>query len=437
MNNDNKNIEQLQALSKLLAIEPNQLQEMATEHGVTDKRQRKLSWSQFLLIHIMSILEKGSRHIDRVMIAESNFDIHVGEKTMSDRLMKIPASFLFRLISLMQQNIYRSIPSENRQSALKISRLLVEDATILKLSDLLAPQFGHYPGSKIVAAKIYLLIDAFTNEIEALDISKGNTSDLNHDLKAANYQENTLELRDRGWYGSPYYKRMVEAGRYFIMRTKSTFNPVIDKVQKGDPLWEGKKLKNIKLPDNGEIHFRFYPLKKSVKTKVKLSAGDYLYLDVIGKKVEGVWHFLICYLKEDWNFTFDELFDIYRYRWNIEVLFKELKSGLSLTKTRLTNEKSIINHICLIVIAYLIMLRTVKIFATAHKRRWEGISKYRMMQGSLHHEFVTLLWDWINSATIWRLTDWQIRSGPLFKLLYHANYGKCRRNRNLRAALAP
>jgi len=432
---NNEEIKKLQAVSKLFGINENEFTQLAVKYNVIDERNRKLSWWMVLFIFVITAIQKGNRHLDRVMIAKEYFNIMLSEHTISERLMKIPSAFLIELIKKMRGNIYRYVPSGHRKNALKLCNIIIEDASAQKLDARCEKDFGKYPGGKVVAAKYYMLFDALTGEIEGCDIKEGRYSDCLHNMRSENAEKDSIELRDRAWYGCPYFKKMVDEGRYFITRTKSTFNPKINKVEQGREDWEGEKLKNLKIDYEGEIRFKFYPLQKSIKTKVALKNGEYLYLTAVGKQINNEWNWIVCYLDSSWDLSFNELYSIYRFRWNIETLFKELKSGLGLKKIRLRNKDCIYNYFLIIVIAYVILNKLLKRISDANNRKGDSISKYRLLQGSLHYKIVNLFLEWLTSTKKWRTKDWKDKSESIFTLLYDASYMKYARNRRLREAL--
>ena len=76
-------------------------------------------------------------------------------------------------------------------------------------------------------------------------------------------------------------------------------------------------------------------------------------LRLVGIKHDGEWYFYVTNIT-DGKFTPQRLYEIYRYRWQIEIFFKELKSNVSLRHIVTKDENAIMLEIYATLIFYLL-----------------------------------------------------------------------------------
>lgn len=147
----------------------------------------------------------------------------------------------------------------------------------------------------------------------------------------ANESAGTLHLLDAGYFDIDYVSQTKTAGGHCIIRAKNNINPVIINAKNGDgrrvKKLEGQRLKSIKLKQD-----------------------EILDLDVSWQKHDGTFRiiaswdkrhkrhgYLITTLPQS-QFTAQDIQQYYALRWQIELLFKELKSYCNLSTFSTENE---------------------------------------------------------------------------------------------------
>jgi hypothetical protein len=137
----------------------------------------------------------------------------------------------------------------------------------------------------------------------------------------------SLSLRDRGYVDLDYFEALAEAEAFLICRASNTLNPTIVRVLDGLPKRAGKKWEG-------------QPLQRLRKSKLRHDLdllvswprrhGRTLQLRLIIRYVreKKSWTWLLTNLPAD--FSAENIGQLYRLRWQIELLFKDWKSYANL-----------------------------------------------------------------------------------------------------------
>ncbi len=234
--------------------------------------------------------------------------------------------------------------SDNEISKIKVhgnyKRILVQDSTIIKLPLKLFSEFSGASNqhSSVCNARIQGVYDLLSGCFVSFSIDPFRKNDL---LAASEIelQEDDLVLRDRGYYLNDEIERHLENGADCIYRYKHK-TIFIDPIS-GDPINLLEKLEKNKKLDIEVI------LNNSSKTKVRLVAIP--VSEEVGNRrrmkakkdtrknmsYEALklmsWTIFITTIPAD-KADFKKLFDIYRLRWRIEIIFKVWKSNMNFEK---------------------------------------------------------------------------------------------------------
>jgi len=137
----------------------------------------------------------------------------------------------------------------------------------------------------------------------------------------------SLSLRDRGYVDLDYFEALAEAEAFLICRTTTSLNPTIVRVLGGLPKragrkWEGQPLQTL----------RRSKLRRDLDLLVSWPRkhGPALQLRIVIRYVreKKSWTWLLTNLPPD--FTAENIAQLYRLRWQIELLFKDWKSYANL-----------------------------------------------------------------------------------------------------------
>ncbi len=219
--------------------------------------------------------------------------------------------------------------------------LIVADGTIIRLHDKLAEQF---PGARGKAElKIHTAI-GITGSTKSVAIYSGKTADIKT-MRIGDWVKDHILLFDLGYFKYELFSRIKGNGGYFVSRLKASANPTIVSVlrtHRGNAIdLAGKKLKSI-LPNlkreviDVEVEVSF---KDSVSKAKKAGGGMFeVYRPRGGTPMIKEIFRLVGVLDEEsktyhlylTNITPEKLSAedvalLYRARWSIELVFKEVK----------------------------------------------------------------------------------------------------------------
>jgi Transposase DDE domain len=133
----------------------------------------------------------------------------------------------------------------------------------------------------------------------------------------------SLSLRDRGYVDLSYFEALAEVGAFLICRTPNALNPTIARVLGGLPRragkkWQGKSLQQLrksKLRRDLDLLVRWArPGDKTLELR--------LVIRYVSEKKSWTW--LLTNVPPD--FSAEAIGQLYRLRWQVELLFKDLKS---------------------------------------------------------------------------------------------------------------
>jgi len=219
--------------------------------------------------------------------------------------------------------------------------VMVADGTVLRLHEFLSDQFEARHEEQ-AGAKLHLLQNATEQTIERIDTADEKTHDSTL-FKTGPWLENRLMLFDLAYFKYRRFALIDENGGYFVSRLKQNANPVITAELRewrgrAIPL-EGKQLRTV-LDDLDRKYI-------DVEVEVEFKRGPYngtQSLDTKRFRVVGVrdedaddYHLYMTNLARKEFFPAD-LAEIYRCRWEVELLFRELKTQYELDEFDTSDE---------------------------------------------------------------------------------------------------
>jgi len=260
----------------------------------------------------------------------------------------VPSSFYDRfnkrLIAFLKECLAHGIAELAKHASLTLSDklkgfkdLMVADGSIVRLHDNLAAQF---PGARGKAElKIHTVIGITSNK-KSIAIYPGKTADIKT-MRIGPWVKDNILLFDLGYFKYELFSRIRENKGYFVSRLKQSANPTIVSVlhaYRGNPIdLAGKKLKEILPHLQGEIidvevevsikgkktekdgAFEVYRPKGST-SKVK---ETFRLVGVLDKESK-TYHFYLTNITPE-QLSAEDVALLYRARWSIELVFKELK----------------------------------------------------------------------------------------------------------------
>jgi len=209
--------------------------------------------------------------------------------------------------------------------------LIAIDSTLLRLHEQLTskwpgPRTNHSPAS----VKINATVSVFGATKTKIRIVEGKRAESKL-LSIGNWVKDRILLFDLGYFGFKNFAKITDHGGYFVSRLKSNSNPYILrslKQHRGRTISvEGRRLSEIKNKlKRGICDFEVWATTSQSKNPKVLEKSAILL------RVIGIWnndtceyHFYITNLPVE-KFSAEDIEALYRMRWSIELLFKELKS---------------------------------------------------------------------------------------------------------------
>ena len=208
----------------------------------------------------------------------------------------------------------------------------VADASALMLRKLAkgwAPSTSRRRPAGIKIHAVYSLRDQVP---KAVDITEQRKHD-NAALPEETLEPNTLTFFDLGYLDLERFVQMTKRGAWFVTRLKRIHNPVIHRVRHGGG--QRVKARGMRLDEALEqqvLQFHPDPGEAHVDLDVWLDDGNQRVLGrVVGVQNEDGerWWYLLNVDRE--LLGAEDVAAAYRLRWDIELLFKQLKSGAGLS----------------------------------------------------------------------------------------------------------
>ena len=213
--------------------------------------------------------------------------------------------------------------------------VMITDSTVIKLKDALAKLFpGCRTNTAPAACKLHAVMSVKGRGKSTVKMSNGRIHD-RRKLVVGDWVKGSLLLFDLGYYHFQLFKNIVRFGGQFLTRLKENANPTIVRVFSGSPA-DQKRLVGQKLQavlcglrrDVLDIEVEVCARARPRKGK-RTSTVERFRVVAIRDEKERKYH---CYLTSIAVelLSAQDIAATYRARWEIELVFKELKSGYRL-----------------------------------------------------------------------------------------------------------
>ncbi len=203
--------------------------------------------------------------------------------------------------------------------------VLLHDGTSFRLKDSLKNVFpGRFKKGSPAAIELHVTMSALEDNPVRISLAPDKEAERQFSPKPCELR-NKLLLEDCGYQDRRIFKEIQEAGGYFVVRGTDAIRPTIAKAYvKGRRVrgLEDKKLTARRLPRatvDMDIEWTFLPMS------TKVYRGRLIAIYKPGKRNEKRYVYLHTNLNRA-KFSAVEIGELYRLRWQIELLFKEWKS---------------------------------------------------------------------------------------------------------------
>jgi len=225
----------------------------------------------------------------------------------------------------------------------KFQDLLIQDNTIVRIHSAFSDKFpAARARCKAAGIKIAYLFSVVCNSPMKVTFTSENTND-NKTLEIDSWIKDRLLLIDRGFFKHETFAKIKENGGYFVSRVKKTSKPRIKELSLDIPehlrnKCEGKDIyetmKTLKGRDIDATVTLNY-LKKNLNGKNSDTPFELRFIAIYDSELEEYYIYLTNLSRE---YKADAIAGLYSLRWDIELIFKEIKSEYGTGKIKTKNE---------------------------------------------------------------------------------------------------
>lgn len=264
------------------------------------------------------------REITTSLLAEarklSHLGIHfkIGKSTLADANKRRPEA-IFEEIYRQLYGTYRyvlSSDSRSRKEPVWMKRLQIIDSTTISLfSNLIFKGVGRHPknGKKKRGIKVHTVIHANEGVPSDIKFTSAATND-SFMLKPSTLNKGDIMAMDRAYIDYEKFERLTQKGVVYVTKMKKSLKFSIQE----DCIWQ--------TPDGlMEVRIQHVTFTKLVKGGEVLTHHARIITYADERK-----HRLVSLLTNDMDYDPAEIIAIYRQRWEIELLFKQMKQNFPL-----------------------------------------------------------------------------------------------------------
>ena len=260
----------------------------------------------------------------------------------------------------------------------RFTDLVIQDSTIIRLHESLAKIWPAARTKKIAAGvKVSCVISAVADSPKTVRIYPERTSEAKI-LRLGPWLKDCILLIDLGYFKYLFFDRIAHYGGYFVSRLKGNANPLIVAVNRK---WRGKSvdvvgkrlrdvLPNLKreiLDVEVEVKFK----RRKYKGKQSTVIRNFRLVCVFNSE-SGKYHAYLTNIPVE-ILSGKEIALLYGARWEIELIFKELKSHYHLDQIPSENPEIVK---CLIWVAILTLMCSRRILRLIRNANLEKANRY-------------------------------------------------------------
>jgi putative transposase len=305
------------------------------------KRERKIKSDIIFWSLALGFSDRSQRTIagfKRLYEKEANTSL--SDSSWYDRFTPEFVEFLHKCVIHGIEELEKEPGRKLSEKLGKFKDILIQDSTIVRLHDSLANKFPATRARKIAAGvKVGVMISAIANGPKTVALYSENTAEIKT-LRIGPWIRDRILLVDLGFFKTQLFTRVEENGGYFVSRIRKNMDPFIVSIESGileekREGFIGKRVSELTEQLSGK------DLDAVVKIAFKRRAykgkqrKDEMHVRLVATYncEEEKYHIYITNIKKD-VLDVNDIAKLYGARWEIELLFKELKSGYALDGER-------------------------------------------------------------------------------------------------------
>ena len=345
----------------LSCLPRHEVEEVAGQCGFYRRAPQQIRAIEFALCCALGATAEGRRgfaSVWRLLGAAAGVD--VARSAVTQRFGEGSA----RLLEQLAHRAIARLPNPQHPELLgklrEFDHVLANDGTVLRLSPLLKKLFPATRTNVVKAAgKLHATADLVHRRIVDIELTGERHSELAV-ARSKPIVRNALYINDLGYNSYDYFRDLCDGGAELLARLKEGANPTVIQISHGvraPAASLGKKLKDLTFTKS---HDTF-----DLVAEFPTSTGTVL-LRVVGVRnpETGEYHCYLTSLPPD-MLTAEEIACLYALRWQIELLFKLLKSSCHLDHLNTGNVDAVRTHVYASILAATILSALLTTAATS------------------------------------------------------------------------
>lgn len=327
-----------QVLRQLLPTE--RLQQLALRWQAADERQRKLTCTVFFWLAVLAFGPGGpislSKIISYALVANLLAGVSLAQATLSkeavsENLRERPWRFFQAVLQYLlsaHAALWDELAGRPNLQMVQSLQVLLIDATVMRVANALLDVFPASRNGKTeqwAGLKLHTACHLFRRVPEVLALSPQKKNERKIDFLRAS-GEAVLYIFDLGYWTYQLFDTIIDQQQHFISRLRMDCNPLVLAVYVGDPSWIGKRLKSIQL--TGQAIDLLLNLS-SANLQNPQMRHDLRLVGCWNRKAKR-WHLYVTSLLDWQHYALTLIIDLYRLRWQVEILFRDLKHVLQI-----------------------------------------------------------------------------------------------------------
>lgn len=342
------------------------LNKLAYETGFI-RRKRKIMARLFLEKIISVFLSTPDASLEYFASAFADQNLIVSKPALHKKFNPQTVKFTEQILEFLLKDVFNKHPLGLKVLP-EINNIIVGDSSIIRLSDALKGHFPAQRNAKSASIKIQAVMNVLDNQIKSLEITSAREPDQGYKKYLDYVQGNDLWIGDLGYFALASFKTICEKGAFFLSRyfrrttlyDESGTKPINLRQQLTEAGEDQVEL-TVKLGSKGVV-CRCIALRlsekdyekrlKNLKEKSRRSSRkSFKAGDVLNQ-----WTILVTNLPQRLEAT--DLWKLYRLRWQIELLFKMMKTFLNLRAVKTVNShRTMVSiHVSLMVMTLLTLV---------------------------------------------------------------------------------
>ena len=331
---------------------------LAKETGFV-KRERKIDPVLLFWVLILQFGVNFKRTIHGIKRCyESTAQVEMSISSFHDRFTPEMEEFLHRCVLHAIEFNTLKVNRRLREKLKDVTDLLIQDSTIIRLHDSLAKKWPAARSSKATAGmKLSCLMSAVSDGPKRVAIVPESTAEIKT-LKLGPWVQDRVLLLDLGFFRLQIFDRIDQYKGLFVTRLKKKVNATIVSVNRtcrgnakelvGEKLWDVlPSLKRGVLDLEVEMSFK----RREYKGKRTKTARRFRVVGMYNDDAKG-YHLYLTNIPVS-RLSAEDVARLYGARWEIELIFKELKSQYRMDQVTSKNPNVIK---CLTWVAILVMM---------------------------------------------------------------------------------